>query len=380
MFLGLDLPPPEGKLSEGRVYGMVAYSIFTWIYRIFLYTAIALFVYSYFTKALGALLFVLEIAIFLVWPIVWELGEWNKLRGNFRLNKRVISTLVVLGLFLTWFVIPFPHTESFVAVTEPQKEQTFYVPYNGVVKNVFVDRGDYVTEGQEIIQIASEELKNEILLLILEKDIIEQQIRVITFNQGEKEDDQGYIPEKEAELSGTVERLKGLVALNKNLTLYAKFSGEVFNWDKDLQVNQPVAKDQILGKIADFSEMYVMTFIPEESLSYVEVGQKVSFLLASNYKSYKGEVVKVIPTRTKVLNYPQIASVNGGDLPVTPDGDGNLQMVDTYYTAVVKLEDPKTRKMAYGERGYVEFTGPRSSMFMKCLRYLTNLFWKESSV
>ncbi|MEC7838500.1 MAG: HlyD family efflux transporter periplasmic adaptor subunit [Chlamydiota bacterium] len=380
MFLGLNVPPPENGLSKKRIRGMVLYSLYTWTYRVFLYTAIALFVYTYFTKVLGVFLFVLEVGVFLVWPIASELSQWKKMRRAFRINTRLLSTVFAVLLFLTWFVVPLPHTESFIAVTKVCNEQVLYIPYDGIVKKIYVDRDVPVAEGEKILQISSEELSSEIKQLLFQKDIIEQQIRIITFGENEKEDDKAYLPEKEAELAGTVERLKGLIALNEELTLKANFNGEVYDWDKELYVNQPVSKDQIIGKIADVTKMQVLAFIPEESIDTLKEGQEVSFVLLSSYQSYKGVVTQVIQNRTEFLNYPQIASTNGGDLPVTLDEEGKLQLVDSYYTAIVTLEDVEPGQFAFGERGYVEFTGPSRSKMVKVLHSFKNLLWRESGI
>ncbi len=56
-FLVLNYPPPETDLSpRNDQLDDDHIRFYTWIYRIFLYTAIALFVYYEFTKALGIIL------------------------------------------------------------------------------------------------------------------------------------------------------------------------------------------------------------------------------------------------------------------------------------------------------------------------------------
>ena len=70
--LGLDVPCPEDLVTPQRKYGMIIYTIYTWIYRLFLYTAIAVFVYYKFTKALGVFLFLVEIIVFLMLPFFSE--------------------------------------------------------------------------------------------------------------------------------------------------------------------------------------------------------------------------------------------------------------------------------------------------------------------
>ena len=105
--LGVYIPPPEERVSHKRMVSMIIYSVYTWIYRIFLYTAIAIFIYFKFTKALGIFLFLVEIGIFFVWPIVWEIKDLNRLKPHLHANIRMFFTCLALSILILWLIVPF---------------------------------------------------------------------------------------------------------------------------------------------------------------------------------------------------------------------------------------------------------------------------------
>lgn len=384
MFLGIDVPPPESGLSSKRVRGMVIYSVYTWIYRLFLYTGIALFVYSYFTKILGIFLFLVEIGFFLLWPILWEIGEWKKYKNEFHLNLRLIFSCCLLSLLLLWLFIPISHRENFVAITIPMEEQILYSPYDGKIEQIFIKKGEKVTKGMKLIQISSKELEYKIASLKNEKKMIDQQIKILTFREDEDpekkvKNEKAFIPEKKGEEEGTVEKLEGLEELKKNLLLTSQIDGMVYQLNDELKSGIPVGKDEVLGKIANFNEIYVMAFIPEDSFKNIKVGNDVTFYNSSDYEKISGKIDIIIPDRLSTLKYPQLASINKGELAVTLDAENKMQMVDSYYVALISLQKNKDN-LLLGETGFVEYKKTPESKFFMYLNQLKRVIWRESGL
>lgn len=77
--LGVEETPPE-TLTKTRKRFFIIYAICTWVYRFFLFLGIAVLVYHFAFKALGIILFLVEIFWFVLIPIINELKIWWKMR------------------------------------------------------------------------------------------------------------------------------------------------------------------------------------------------------------------------------------------------------------------------------------------------------------
>ncbi|MEC7840119.1 MAG: efflux RND transporter periplasmic adaptor subunit [Chlamydiota bacterium] len=374
--LGLKTPPPEERLTHQRITGMIVYSIYTWIYRVFLYTAIALFVYYKFTKALGVFLFCLEIAVFLIWPISSEIRALASLKQYLQTNPRMMFTVTLILAALGWFIIPLPHVEKFPAITTPVEQQLIYVPIDSVVKKIYVERDQQVTQGEPIMELVSPQLSHEVLKLDYEKKILEKQIYLLSFYDS----DRAYIPERRAKLSSNNERLYGLKSKKKELDVNVNVPGTVYLWDQELKEGMFLAKDTIVGKIANTKQIEVIAFIPEVDAHIISKDQEITFRVPSTNDLFPGKVVSINPVREVTLQYFPLASVYKGDLPVSKDPQtGQLRMVESYYTVKIELETPEAQ-LRFGQTGVIEVQGPWRSKLGSLFQSIMRIFWRESGV
>jgi putative peptide zinc metalloprotease protein len=372
--LGIDIPPPE-EVTKRRETVMVVYSLYTWVYRLFLYTAIAIFVYFQFTRLLGAILFFLEIAIFIAWPIGSEIKELHLLRKFIKFNTRaVISTLVFTG-FLLWFIIPFPHVNSFPALTDPIDNQTVYVPFDANLEAIYVKKEDLVVPGQPLIKLYSKSLLGEIAKNKVEKAIAQREILIAQ----ESTEDHSFIPGKLAGISAIDAKLSELEQLQKKLIIRSEINGLIYEWDDTLAVNQYLSKNRVVGKIADFSNLKIIAYVPERYVSEVSKGQEVTFQLRGSLEKVKGHINTISPVSSRYLIHPQVASIYHGDVPVTQDQQGKLIFVESYYIVNVTVNKDSI-PLGIGEQGTLYVQGPWRSNLVRLFSYIYSIFIRESNV
>lgn len=376
--LGMQVPPPEEEaLAQGLTTGLVLYSLFTWIYRIVLYTAVAIFIYYRFTKVLGIILFVVEIAVFLIMPIVSEIAEISRLKGYKGKLINLTATITVLTALALWFILPLPHTEHFPAVTTGGREQTLYAPDNVIVDKIYINRGSRVKSGQSLVELSSKKIDNELEDALIRLELVQKEIDIIE----QSDADRPYLAEKKAERASIMEEITRFENQKKGLDLTASINGTVENWDETIQENQTLAKGKNLGKIADLTNMKLVAFVPESLINIVQLGQEIHFLPKGGLTSYKGRVVLINPIRPAYLNYPALASIYNGALPVVEQNVGNgitkLKMIDAYYQVDIQLEknEPPLR---FGQSGSVDVEGPSRSLLYSVWTYIAGLFWRES--
>lgn len=374
---GVETPSPEEGLKPSIITGMAIYAIYTYIYRIILYTGIAIFVYYEFTKALGILLFVAEVLIFMVWPVFSEGQQIYMARKYFHLNARSLITYSILGLALAWFILPLPHEESFSAIIEPIQEQVLYVPADSVVQKVYAHRDEKVKPGQPILDLASKSLLKDLGNALLQKEQLENEITALSINA----QDADYIAGKKNELAKASDYYEELQRKRQLLNIKANMAGELFDWNEDLKQGQSLAAGTILGKIATPQESYAMAFVPETEINNFSVGQEAKIVIQHPLNYLYGKVERINPARAETLAYANMASPFRGPLPVTTDETGKrLVLVESYYIVYIKINPADAKDLRYGQIAEVRIHGPWQSKFMQLIRYAQRIFLRESSL
>ncbi len=368
---GIFTTPPEQQLSLKRIQGMIIYSLFTWCYRIILYTGIAFFIYATFTKALGIILFALEIGIFLLWPIIGELQTVYKLRDKMHLRVRGLITSALLLVGILWLITPLQRHERFTAITVPENEQSLYVPYDAIITKIFVNIGQELQSGAPIIKLESQPLEAEIKKISLDEELEKLRIKILSQGEGSQ-----YIKRQMEELQVLQAKKESLLARKKDLFIKARRDGVLYEWNENLKVGQFVSKDQLIGKISDSTQAEVIAFVPEYLMQYVHEGKDVEFITTTEFNKYQGHIVRLNPVRTGKLLYPSLASIYRGNLMVSKDSSGNLQLLDSYFPVVVKLEADE--KIRYGQTGTLHLEGPKRSLLVSGMKRVLSLFWRES--
>ncbi len=376
-FLGLDIPPPE-EVSKERLFGMMIYSLFTWVYRVSLYIFVALFVYLHFTKLLGIILFCVEIGMFLILPVVDEVKEIVKMRQFLSVNPRSICTALALSLFAIWFIFPMPHTHYFESITIPYKNQTVYAPQPATVKEIYVKQGDTVVAGQTLFLLYSKELDSEISKYQAELDAYRRLIRT----DGLTTEYKGEVPENRVKLSATKSHLEELYDLKKNLLIRSDFSGTVYFLKDPLSIGETLKQNEVIAKIANFKDIKVISFVPEDQIEYIKIGDAVKMRFDTNIKTVPGKVIKIRSYKEEDLVFKQLSSLHGGNLPVTTPTDPKdpEMLIESYYTILVQLEVNNHNQLNIGQEGYVLFEGPWQSKLVHFLKTFYAQFWKQSAL
>lgn len=371
IFLGIEAPCPEPHLESRTIVGMTIYSVYTWLYRITLYTTIAIFVYFAFTKSLGLILFLAEILIFLVWPFYTEVKEIYQVKKYFKSKARFYTTLSVLGLLLLWFVIPLPHTYSFTAFSVPSSWQNVYVPDASEVDKIFISRGDQVNIGDPLIQLKSVNLDKA-----LEGAKVEINIQQNRIDRAETEQSlYNTISQEEATLARLKEKEKQLQNQIDSLSIFAELNGIVYDWNKNLFVGESLPTGAELGKIANLKNVEAYVFVPEDKIKTVILQNEAEFYTPSSDTVYPGKIISMQPFRAIDFNYIPLASVFGGTLPVIQKNN-KLEIIDTYYLIVIQLEGDKLPP--FGQTGYARWNGPASSYAMDLFRFIHSIILRES--
>jgi putative peptide zinc metalloprotease protein len=126
--LGLHEAPPEPRLRGQLLATLLTYAVGAWLYRLVLYSAIALMLYHRFTKVVGIALFIGVAFTLFVRPIAAETVSLWQRRRTWRPNWRGGLTGLVLLALLTWLAWPLPRHTAIPATTVAAQQQVLYAP------------------------------------------------------------------------------------------------------------------------------------------------------------------------------------------------------------------------------------------------------------
>ncbi len=372
--LGLDEPSPEDNLGPRRQLLMVAYSIYAWIYRFFLYLGIALVVYFNFTKFLGAMVFAVDVWWFIVMPVYSEIKRTIGMRGQLRINPKLLASTVVLTGIILWLALPLPRDFSVPAVIVSAKTQVVYAAFSGMIQEMNVRRGDDVRQGQMLVSLISRELQAELANQELEWEITQKEMEILALSEEGRAMMAQKAQEAEA-IKAKMLRLRNRMAQNQ---LRAEFDGKACEWNENLRVGSFVGQDAVMGKIYQPGHMRAYGFVGEEMVSDIRPGDKADFFPGSGPFSVGGTVAKVSPVRKETINHVGLTSMAHGNLPVARDKRGALVMLDSYYLIEIDLRQSPP-EMAFGQGGNVWLKSKPRSRLADGGRALYRLFLRETN-
>lgn len=372
----IAVPCPEPSASAKRRIIMIIYSIYAWIYRFFLYLGIAVLVYYAFTKVLGIFLFIVEIIFFILRPLYMEFREMTMLRKYIKFSINTCMTVLVLLFLAYWFVAPRPLEKKLSAFTRPLNFQIVYSPFSGVAEDVSVKRGDTVKKGQILFKVIAPTLAAEIKHAKLQIEFIEKEISILATDPQGK----AMLPQKQVALTKMRANLRGLEIRNLRNTVEAALDGVVYKWNETTVDGVALYRREEVGRIADESIVILQAYIPENSASDIKGGEEAIFVPKNTLQSIKVKISKVRPLRVPYLEHVGISSLNGGDIAVSPDKRGRLEMIDSYYEVDAEFKKEDMEKLRFGQIGYLYFKTPPKSQIGEFLNHAYRVIMRESNL
>lgn len=376
---GYEMDHPEPKLPKHQVNGMFAYGIFTWCYRFFVYFYIAYFIYSNLTKVFGIILSLVVIWNFIVNPLLMEFFHFKKQDLYLQHPQRFRITSLLIGVVLLALILPLPQTITVEGITTPVVSQVIYAPEDAVLKEVFVEQGAEVKEGELLVQLYSPQL--EYLRVNAKSKVQELEAATEMFRHVEKMQD--FLKSKQEELEAAKINLKKVEGQINELQIVALVNGKVSNWKRGLTRGLPISKGEIIFDVVDEGQVKVVGFVPEKELRLISEGQKAEFCLNYHRKCYPGVINQVHQIRETQLEHPQMAATYGGELLTTQITDKNLAqratLIESFYAIDLTIE-ASGDEVGFGQRGYVNISGKWRSQVLEWIKSLWGLLIRESGI
>lgn len=375
--LCLGIEPPQTFELQGKARNwFVAFAIASWAYGIFVYASILLFLYvmlkPYDLQSIGVAIAVTSLAMLLsknLWS-VWKTMSTPRMKPLSRWRLAVTGT-VVAGLVAALFYVPIPWYRPAEALLEPVGARQVYSATSGTIVKVHVQPGDYVRQGDLLLELTDPMKDLKRLELVMKAET--QKAAILTSAAIDE-------PASEAVARVSLENyLAQLAELDRNraqLKVLAPIDGWVVAPDR----KSPITLEAMEARLADWhgtpldrrnegaflqeqthlltiapkKEQQATLYIDQADLHDVKLGQRVRVKFEHLVdQTYEGKVTQL--AWSELSTVPAAMSMKqGGRLTTVTDGEGKEKLVEAVYRATVEFEE-QPAAVRPGLRGQARF-------------------------
>jgi putative peptide zinc metalloprotease protein len=354
---------------------LIGYAWSIWLYRLMMFTGIAVAVYAYFFKALGVVLFLFEIGYFVAKPVYSELTQWWTMRylilGSFRARMTFASVAVLTLLF----IVPWSSTVKIPAVLEAADVAHVYPPRAARVVTVHVVAGQAVRKGDKLIQLDSADLESERRATMARLDAVRMRLARISADKEDRDDSLVL----ESAFTSLRMKLDGLNKEQAELDVRAPADGILAELNPNLQSGQWVAAKERIALVRGNDRVSITGYVAESDLGRIEVGAAGRFIPdMPQAASAVATLQSIAVSGSGHIDPPELASANGGRIEAFPDARQRLVPVTAQYlvTLGVAASGPVP---ALRLRGVVNVEGNPESFFAAVWRRALKVFVRESA-
>jgi len=364
--------PPE-RLPAHLQTVLIGYAYATWIYRLFLYVAIALLVYHFVFKLGGIVLLAVELGWFVALPIYQEMKIWWKGRSNMHLNIRTSLNLALVGGLILALFLPWPVQITAPGIFQAAIYKKIFSPIAARLDVLSVQEGQVVRKGDQLAVLSSAKLDHELFVMQNTVDAIHMQIDRTSSQQDTLED----IEVAKRRLLEANTALEGFKKERNRLTLTAQNSGIITQVDESLVAGRWLDKQTPLMAIVDGSSGFFEAYVSEHDLYRVRVGQKGRFYPESvDLEFIKVRVESVDNLATHTLARLELASVYGGPIGATEINKRLVPNEAVYRIKLLPLDRINSPKMRL--RGTVFLKGDDISLAARAWNRILGVLIRES--
>lgn len=373
LLFDLRAEPPE-YVTRARRRGLVMFAIAVWIYRLGLFFGIALLVYGFFVKAIGILLFIVEIAWFVIMPIAAEVRVWFTLWPVIRRRLRTaVSATLALGA-LSLLVVPLPGQVAASGLLQTGVSQVVYATSPARIERLPVADGAAVGAGAPLVELSADQAQQQL-------QAVHSRIRRYQAEAdaaATQSDLNSRLPVAQAQLSTARAAQRNLAARLQERQPLAPFSGTVRWHSPDLRVGDWVAAHEPLMTVIAPGAWQVEAYLREDELHRITVGSEARFHPDGRFGDPILLVVSTI-ARDAAHTLPQseLSSSHGGSVE-TREIEGRHVPERAVYRVTFTAQTQPPELAGQQWRGRVRVDAAAESVLARFQRAALAVWWREA--
>ena len=371
-------PPERFDAKTSRILVVFAWAV--WIYRLILFTGIALLVYHMSFKILGIVLFAVEIVYFIAKPVAGELAYWWRERASLAAAPRTKITAAVFAVLFLGCAIPWSARVYVPAVLEAEVLARIYPQRAGLVKEVRVNPGEAVRAGAVIAVLASPEI--DLQMRVTRRRIALLNMRLARRSSDEEDRTQSLVMERGIlSLNST---LAGLEREAEELVIRSPSAGVVAELSPELHTGRVVGRSEFVALVKGSGGLVARGYLAERDIMRVKAGAKGRFIADLPGMPALAVTLKdVAESGASAIELPELASAHGGAIAVRPHagqkGYTRLAPVEAQYLAIMSAGSGAVAP-DYAIRGVVQLDGETQSFIARAWRQVASVLVRESGI
>lgn len=367
----LSHPAPEAFNTNKQTL-LIAYAIAALIYRVLLFLGIALVVYHMFFKALGIVLFAIEIIWFIALPIAREIMTWWSMRVEIKSGRRWRATATMTALAIAALVVPWSGTVRVQGVIMAEQDSIVYAPRPGQLLTIDVADGQPIAKGQPLATLTVPDLDHEIKQTSQKIALVESRLSRVAGD----EQDRSLRTVLEGELQRNRADLRGLHDEEQRLTVRAPHDGVVRDLDVDLMPAEWLSETMPILRVVTTSVTVARAYISEDDVWRIQAGGAVTFIPEDPLGTRRtGQIVDVVQSGIRMIDLPYLSSVYGGAVQSDRSGS-DIRPRSGRHAVRVAIEGAPVDQVA---RGTLHLTAKPESFAAAIWRRVLQVLVRESS-
>lgn len=376
-FFGLAASDDEAGLPGWKRAAMVLYAVYACVYRLGLYFGIALLVYYTFPKILGVFLFSLEMAVFIVRPVLREVVEVASMTRKRGFSTRMALSTLAAALFIGWLAAPLPRRERIGAVIATDGEYLIYVPAAGRLAENRLSRDARIPAGEVVLRIDNPELDLELEWTALALEGAGLQVDAALSGLRDRDRIREYLAEQSRLLSVVASKEKK----RRRSTFLARADCLVLDANESLREGVCVAEGMYAGRIVEAGALRMaVAYLEEIPSAAIRPGSLADFVPESDPGlAVPLRIGRIFQVAAGHIGEEALTEPYGGNIPVRRNRKGGMEPVMPLYRLESDpLEGDFDGRLRLGQRGELVFYGPPRSYAVETVRWLYRTLLRES--
>lgn len=372
----LGEPAPE-SFSTPKRQSLILFAWATWIYRLVLFLGIAALVYHFFIKALGILLFLVEIVWFVAKPLWSEISAWHLRWPRIMRSRRARWSAIALLLFVSLFCAPWPAPVR----TEGMLQSSDVWPLHALEASQL--QKQLVQDAYPVVTDASVFVLDSPSLLAAQAQShaqwtqYSQQMAAAGFDTELRRDWQ-VLQERQAQAAAQQSAVETEAS---RYHLNAAGIGSLRDVDPDLRPGEWLARRELLGKVVGNERLEILAYVQEEDLQRISPGDSAIFIAdGGTGPALDLKVRSIDQDATRTLTEAALATMAGGNIPVR-SMQGFLYPERPVYRVVLDVTTPQPADHAtlqHRWRGRVSIRGRWEAPAAQFAKTAASVFWRET--
>lgn len=369
VLFGIKEQSPD-VLTDKKRNRVIIYGYLTMVYRFFLFIGIAVLIYYMMPKAIGVLLFIIEIGVFIGKPILREIQSWIKIRDKITLNKNTLFTVLLFCGGIVWFVYPFDRIINIPAVFHNKTYFAIFPPKESRIKKVAVFNQQYVTKGQILFELENKQLETSLHKIEIEIENLER--RFFNYISSSESPEIANVAKKD--LLAKKAEYKGKLEEFKSLTIRSPMHGKIIDIPDIVKVDTFINSKQPMGTVISENETQITAYASEDEIDSIKNGMEGDFYAESINLKIPTKIILIDKRPIDKLDMPYMASIYNGQIPAKKNEKGDIIPQKNFFR--VKMSADYMNNVII--RGSVNLKINNFSYFYKVRNFFMSLLIQES--